>query len=304
MKSNNRFDEKTILTLLDVFGSCITDVFYNHLYDRAIAIHEKTSKSVTECYKQVINEYVNEQNSPRFYTVLLNSLHHYVRMSTIYHEISYSDCVTLYSGLFVPQMFITSMTAEQKVNILSFIIKNTICRFSQEILTQHLSAIIDDHTDPVNVEVLQDAILQILLQERDVSYHRFIDSQKPSAKKTKKKVPVNKKASSQALLKLSNAFKQSINDRAVLKKKNTSLLKQNESLIKQFNELKAMLLKQIDTHKEQSQLIADLKKQIQNMEQSTKTVESISNEVEAVNQVNEPLISDDDGLFSVEYVET
>lgn len=318
MRSNNQFDEKTILTLIDVFGSCITDVFYNHLYDRAIAIHEKTSKSVTECYKQVIIDYVNEQTSSRFYTVLLNSLHHYVRMSTIYKEITYSDCVTLYSSLFVPQMFIASMTSEQKINLLSFVIKNTISQFSHEILNEHLGAIIDDHTDPVNVEVLQDCILQILLQERDASYNRFVASQKSKTSQPKQKAhksakaeaskPVgNKKASTQALLKLSNAFKQSINERAALKKKNSSLTKKNAALANQFTELKTMFLKQIESHKEQASIIDALKKQVTALQNAAATKEEIPSNSTIVDEEPTEVINTDafdDGLFSVEYVET
>ena len=37
--------DKQVLSLLDIIGSAIVDNFYNHLYDKAIALKEKTNKS-------------------------------------------------------------------------------------------------------------------------------------------------------------------------------------------------------------------------------------------------------------------
>lgn len=293
MKTQSTFDQKTILTLLDVFGSCITDVFYNHLYDRAVLVHEKTSTGITECYRQAISDYVNECSSPRFYTVLLNSLHHYLRMSTIYNAISYPDCVTLYSSLFVPQMYIASLTAEQKMNILSMIIGKSIRTFADEIMQEYIGCIIDDHNDPVNVEVLQDSILKIILHERDVSYERFISSQKPQ----KKVPPSSATVRPRAMSKLTDAFKKSIAERVSLKKKNCHLIKKNKELVKQCSELKNMLLNQIIIQKDQSKIIDELKTRLCPSAPEQPVLEP----KQIVVQEDE---YNDDELFSVQYVES
>ena len=296
MKPSN--DQKTILSLLDISGSCITDIFYNHLYDRAIAVHEKTSKGLTECYREAIKDYVGESSSPKFYTLLLNSIHHYVRMTTIYSELSYTDCIALYANLFVPSMYINSLTIEQKVNIVSMILGNVVKAFADEIIQQQIAVIIDDHGDSVNIEVLQDAILKILLDERELSYDRFIQSQKPK----KKVVIVDTPNSSppKAMVKITTAFKKSVADRASLKKRNNALQKKNKALAEGLRELKAMLLNQINTQKEQSATIDELKVELQKSTQ-TKSMSSNMTQTEDAEDA-EDAEDDNEELFSVQYV--
>ena len=293
MKPSN--DQKTILSLLDISGSCITDIFYNHLYDRAIAVHEKTSKGLTECYREAIKDYVGESSSPKFYTLLLNSIHHYVRMTTIYSELSYTDCISLYANLFVPSMYINSLTIEQKVNIVSMILGNVVKAFADEIIQQHIAVIIDDHGDSVNIEVLQDAILNILLDERESSYDRFIQSQKPKKKVVITNTPTSTLSNPKAIVKITTAFKKSVADRASLKKKNNALQKKNKALAEGLRELKAMLLNQINTQKEQSATIDELKVELQ---KSTQAKSLISN----MTQTEDDPEDDNEELFSVQYV--
>lgn len=302
MKAQESIDKKTLLSLLDIAGSCFVDIIYNHLYDRAISIHEKTSKGLTGCYRQTIKDYVDESNTPKFYSVLLNSIHHYTRMTTIYDNLSYSDCISLYACLFVPHMYINSMTLEQKVNIVSMIFGNVINEFVDEILKSHISIIIDDHSDPINIEILQDSILKILLSERDISYDKFIESQKEgkSKKKTEKKVKIVNKPNLQtkAMLKITEAFKKSITERSSLKKKNSHLQQKNKQLSNSLKEMKSMFLEQIAHQKEQATLIDQLKSQLE------KTVESKSITSPLSHSLNESnYYADDDELFSVTYVE-
>jgi hypothetical protein len=294
-------NEKTVLTLLDVCGSCITDVMYNFLHDRAIAIHEKTGKGLADAYREVLIEYVKESASPKFYSLLLNTMHHYVRISTIYQNISYPDCIALYAGLFVPHMYLPSLTSEQKLNILSMIIGNTVKEFVNEILREHISCIIDDHQDPINVEILQDAVLKILIKERNISYDRFIQSQK-KPKKVSIREPQKK-----SLNKISDAFKRAVADRAVLKKKNLALVKKNKQLATQFNELKTLFLSQLAVQKDQTKLIQELKNDLQ---QNATKVQVSKQNVDSdtiVSPILEPSHANDDidDMFSisVQYVD-
>lgn len=210
-------DEKTMMSMLDVIGSTVVDIFFNHLFDRSIATHEKTSRGIAECYRNSINEYLQESSSPKFYSILLNSIHHYTRMSTIYADMSYQDCITVYSSMFIPKMYVNSLTFEQRVNILSMILGNVVNTFGDEIIQSHIAVIVDDHGDPTNIEILQDCVLDILLNERDISYQKFIQSQKP----TKKAAVVKVKSATQQkpMLKLVDAYKKSVGERAMLKKR-------------------------------------------------------------------------------------
>ena len=316
-------DQKTTLTLLDIAGSCITDVFYNHLYDRAIAVHEKTSKGLTECYRQAINNYIAESNSPKFFSLMINSIHHYTRMSTIYTDLSYTDCISLYAGLFVPEMFVGSITIDQKVNIISMILGNVVRAFAEDILQQHITVIIDDHSDPLNIEILQDVILKQLLKERESSYDKFIQCQKPAkgasseVRRSKKKlISQTQSAAPKAMVKITNAYKKSITDRVALKKQNAALQHKNKVIMEKFDELKRMFLDQISFQKQQSKVIDNLKLQMEkSMHQHsgrTSSSETTTQEIELPivsqhsNKANEDYADDEDDeqLFSVQYVET
>jgi hypothetical protein len=219
---------------------------------------------LTEAYRQVLAEYVMESDSAKFYSVLLNTLHHYVRISTVFNTISYPDCVSLYAALFVPHMYIQSMTAEQKLNILTMVIGNTIREFANDILKEHLGGIIDDHQDPINIELLQDSVLKILIKQRDISYDRFIESQKPNKKPNKKPTRTKEAIPQKSLVKLTDIFKKSINRRTLLEKKNATLISKNKQLVKQFDELKKMFLAQIAAQREQTAIIKELEQQLKN----------------------------------------
>lgn len=297
-------DNKTALSLLDVAGSCVVDIFYNHMYDRSISLHEKTSRGLSECYRQVISEYIAESNDPRFYSVLLNSLHHYVRMSTIYHGIAYTECVKLYTALFVPQMYMPSLTVEQSINILSMILGNVIRIFGDEINQQHIAGIIDSHDDPLNVEILQDSVLKILLREREESYDRFIESQKPDSTRSSsvKKQLANQNQYRQSLQRLTTAFKKSVHERAELKKRNVALVKKNQVLSSQFQDLKQMMLTQIASHKEQASIVEELRSRLMNTTQhSSDRPESIKEDSKARSRSSSD--SSENDMFSVQYIE-
>ncbi|KAG1683828.1 hypothetical protein DVH05_012779 [Phytophthora capsici] len=90
-------------------------------------------------------------------------------MSTIYQNLSYSDSVALYAALFIPNMYVTlfisnmyvtSLTSEQKLNILSMVFGNSVRAFREEVVAHHIACIIGDHTNPVNMELLQKPSLQ------------------------------------------------------------------------------------------------------------------------------------------------
>lgn len=307
-------DEKTVLSLLDVLGSCLVDIFYNHMYDRAISVHEKTSRGLTECYRQAVQNYLADSTNPRFYCMLLNSLHHYMRMSTIYTDISYTECIRIYASLFVPQMYATSLTTDQRVNLLSMILKNTVHALAGEIVQEHIGCIIDDHTDATNIEILQDVVLKVLINQRDLSYDRFIQAQKKASKeteRTKQSKELKDRAhgsiqplETHTIEKLNTALKKFVVVTRMLKKKNAELVAKNRALALQFNELKTLFLNQIPIQKDQTKIIIELKEQLQHaLQASNKPSFTITPSKVWEDTESKGDESDDDELFSVQYVE-
>lgn len=243
-------NEKTIISLLDVCGSTLVDITYNHMFDRAIHMKDKTGNSLTECYKISIINYLKESSSPQGYKMLLNTLHHYTRLTTIHKNISLGDCLDLYIHCFVPQMYVTSLNEQQKHDVLSLIFRTTIEKFCKEILTEHLHMIIDEHMDPSNAEILQDTVLKILWYQRESSHQKFIDSQKKPNKSTK---VVSKGIKNNAIIKLTESYKKSVEECVSLKRK-------NNRLEKKFKELQQMFLNHLNIFKNMQVELDELKK--------------------------------------------
>lgn len=258
-KSNTlfgKFDENKARSLMDVIGSSVVDIIYNHMYDKAVIIHQKTQNGIAECYRTSICEYINEIGTAKFYNTLLNTLHHFTRYSTSMATITYTDCIDLYASLFIPQMYIRSLTSEQRLNYLSMVLGKVIREFCNIVLQSHLRAIIDDHMDPINVEVLQDEILQLFLEERERSIDEFIQSQKQEKEEPVPATTVKPKS----IAKIADAFKKSINEISILKKKNIKLAKQNALLLDQMKQMKTIVYTQIEAYKQQTALVEELKK--------------------------------------------
>ncbi len=301
----NRQQQEKIISLLDVAGSTIVDIFYNHMYDRAIAMKEKSDHNITDCYRSAIVEYVKSSNSTDFYKVLMNSIHYYTKVSTIYHNISLVNCIDLYASLFVPDVYIQSLTEKQKNDILSMVLRETIKEFSNELLSTHLSIIIDEHQDDTNVKVLQDVILRELIKHRDQSYMRFVQCEKKkepakAPKATKKKsVVVGSNQTQKAMTKLTRLYKDSIDEKSKLKKKNTELQSKYRSVVDQCKDLQTMLLNQIRLYKaKESELIEYRDKCMPRVRFATDApiVAPIVENIDT--KVSEP---DYDGLFDVQY---
>lgn len=310
--------QKKILSLLDVLGSTIVDIFYNHMYDRAISMKEKTENNITACYCTAITEYVKTSDSPEFYKTLINSIHYYTRVSTIYSDLSFIDCINLYASLFIPEVYIQSLTEKQKHDILSMVLRDTIKSFSNELLSNYLSLIIDEHQDPTNISLLQDIILKELVKHREVSYSRFIKCEQPNKKQIDAPKPVTKKSlglpkivkTQKTLTKLNRLYKQSLDDKNKLKSKNTDLQNKYKSLVDQCKDLQTMLLSQIALYKDKEIELNNIKKRSNVDEKRSnqlnknvnKTVSFDEDHISSIElTVNSSDAPDYDGLFDVKY---
>lgn len=288
------------------------------MYDRAISMKEKTENNITACYCTAITEYVKTSDSPEFYKTLINSIHYYTRVSTIYSDLSFIDCINLYASLFIPEVYIQSLTEKQKHDILSMVLRDTIKSFSNELLSNYLSLIIDEHQDPTNISLLQDIILKELVKHREVSYSRFIKCEQPNKKQIDTPKPVTKKSlglpkivkTQKTLTKLNRLYKQSLDDKNKLKSKNTDLQNKYKSLVDQCKDLQTMLLSQIALYKDKEIELNNIKKRSNVDEKRSnqlnknvnKTVSFDEDHISSIElTVNSSDAPDYDGLFDVKY---
>lgn len=305
----NLQQQKKVLSLLDVLGSTIVDIFYNHMYDRAIAMKERTEHNITACYKTAISEYVDTRASPEFYKTLINSIHHYTRVSTKFSDLSFVDCINLYSSLFIPEVYFRSLTEKQKHDMLSMVLRETIKSFSDQVLSDYLAVIIDEHDDPTNIPLLQDCILKELIKHRDHSYSRFINCEKkPVIKKPTTGVKLETRTSvvapkaQKTLTKISKLYKKALDEKNRMKAKHIDLQVKYKSLVDQSKELQSMLLNQIKLYKDQEVELDAFKKSVANTTaQSSLGVNAQAPKSLSPNVSHADTFEYDDGLFAVEY---
>lgn len=287
MNQQNKFD-KEVVSLLDIIGSSVVDNFYNHLYDKAIAIKERTNKSITESYRLTIINYIKDHDSPIFYKKLIESIQFYTKMATCYDDISYIQCINLYSKLFIPDQYFMSMTENQKNNLLFMVLKASINTFTQHILSSYISIIIDDHMNSENVVILQNVFLEILLAQRDESYSKFIKVEQSTGGKGVKISTKKNKHKDQIMIKLTKKYKKCIDDYNKLKRKYEDIKSKYNDLQLKGKEMQELFLNQLNDYKSATNEIEHLKKHI--MSSKPKKVEFV-NSIEDDEESKEDKIS-------------
>lgn len=273
------------------------------MYDRAIAMKDKTEDNITNCYRTAIIDYVKTSDTTDFYKTLINSVHYYTRISTVYSDISFANCINLYTSLFVPDVYIRSLSDKQKHDVLSMILRESIKSFSDNLLSNYLILIIDEHQDQTNVSILQDAILKELISRRDISYSKFVKCETKAAKKKPTKTLTSViKSSGQKYNKLKQVYNQTAKSRESYKNKYNELQGKYKTLVEQCKGLQSMLLTQIKKYKDLAETSQEDISIIKNSEVTltNKPVESIFNTTDK-SLVHSESEENDDGLFTVQY---
>ncbi len=260
--SDLRSEDKEVLSFLDIIGSAVVDNFYNHLYDKAIHLKERSNSSITECYRIAIGAYLKNDDSSMFYKNLIESIQFYTKMTTCYDDISYVQCINMYARLFVPDQYFASMTESQKTNILFMILKESIKEFSVKVVSSFASSIIDDHLNSDNVVMMQNSFLEILMRNRANSYSKFIQVEKAS----KPKPSIKGVKSNQSIINFAKKYKQCVTDYDVLKKKYNSLKSRYDELSSKGKDIQQMFLDQINKHKKTESELEAVKRVVVNLQ--------------------------------------
>jgi len=193
--------------------------------------------------------------------------------------------------------------------MLSMVLRETIKSFSDQVLSDYLAVIIDEHDDPTNIPLLQDCILKELIKHRDHSYSRFINCEKkPVIKKPTTGVKLETRTSvvapkaQKTLTKISKLYKKALDEKNRMKAKHIDLQVKYKSLVDQSKELQSMLLNQIKLYKDQEVELDAFKKSVANTTaQSSLGVNAQAPKSLSPNVSHADTFEYDDGLFAVEY---
>ncbi len=187
--SDRLFDKRNYsartMEIYEILSAYYVDIFYNHLYTEAKKLKAHGNvHSVTEGYKHTLNAFLKGLNKPKLYKKSLVGIHHYF-ISIGLASITFSRCVDKITAEFVPTDYFASLTSTQKMGVLRMVINQCIKRFIRKIVDEHMVKIIDNHKERDNVRILQDALIDCLILEREGMYQRFI-AQQTTSKKTEK----------------------------------------------------------------------------------------------------------------------
>jgi hypothetical protein len=171
----HNYSAKTI-EVYEIMSAYYVDIFYNHLYTEAKKLKAggKVS-SVTEGYKHTLNAFLKGLSNPNLYKKSIVGIHHYF-ITIGFASISFTKCVDRLTTSFVPSDYFNSLTSTQKMGVLRMVINQSMKVFIRTIVDEHMSKIIDNHKDADNVRILQDALIDCFILEREGMYQRFIAS--------------------------------------------------------------------------------------------------------------------------------
>ena len=249
------YGHKTIETY-EILAAYFTDIFYNHLYNESkkMKIDGKVS-SITEGYKHTLNAFIQGLNNAKLYKKYIIGIHHYY-IEIGFASISFSNCVDRVTQEFIPIDYFNSLSSTQKMGVLRLVLNSSIKQFIIIIVQNHLTKIIDFHSDKDNARLLQDELINCFILERETMYQRFI------LEKTNNSGGVN----NALISKMQNDIKSIVLEKIELQKKYNQLIKlymikkQSEENLKKMNINLIEKLKQKEEKKVESVSPINMKK--------------------------------------------
>jgi hypothetical protein len=161
------------------------------------------------------------------------------------------------------------MNENQKNDILSMILKNSIQNFNNVLLSDYLSAIIDGNSNQQStVEELQNLFFQKIKFERDQMYNKFIKSENEHKQNSTRTKPNNLLSNSSHLsnqdknkiiLNITEKYKNCIEGYNTIKEKNKTLKSKYNNIITQCKEVQNICLGQLKIMKSYETEIHKLK---------------------------------------------
>ncbi len=250
MLSNYDFKyTQSTLSKFDIIGSYFVNLYYNEFYTKANTLRiNGTYENVTEAYKNILSSYLDYIKKPEYFKQIVKGIHAYCISTTKYTTMTHKECIDFMISEFIPQKLWSSIRENQKNKLFHESLNNSITTFTADIISNHLVMIIDNHSHPENITILQDLFLKIILLEKDKVYSKFLNPDNNNTIsvelfKTKLMELVNEKKEINIeniqLKKNVDVLKQLLEKNSniiiELQKKNKELILNNESIKNQYN---------------------------------------------------------------------
>lgn len=190
------FDKSSYLprtiSVYQIVGAYLVDIYYNHLFAEAHKYRGKGEvPTVTEGYRHATFAFLSglDHNAKatykaQHYKQLLIGINEYFKAWTSFNTLTVSDCIDKIVREFVPDDYFKQLDKEQKGSILRMVLTSTMREFTKIVVGEYLSAVVDNHEEPANIEALKDRIVDVMISEREKMFHKFLASHFPASNET------------------------------------------------------------------------------------------------------------------------
>jgi hypothetical protein len=170
------------MSMYRVISAYYVDVYYNHLYDRAIKLKNENPSigTVTEGYRHAINGFMTSLTpgsasyKAELYIRMLSSLTNFFASNSKLTTVTPRELINKIAAEFVPTDYIENLSGDQKSGVVRSVLTDSIYDFTMQIAERYLEPIISDHNNRENVELLKEVMIDILIAHRVAKYRSFI----------------------------------------------------------------------------------------------------------------------------------
>jgi len=173
MSENYNADQRTLF-VFDVFSTFFIDEFYNKKYEEAkIKSTNGKSSSLTAAYRECVARYKLSLEREESNLQVIRDLHTWYGKHKN-KTITVSEFIDEFLSKIIPIEYYKDFNDNDKLVTLSKILNDTVNFITDNILiSDNLSKLIDNHTNSVLIQIIQDKTMRFLLTKRDEYYQKF-----------------------------------------------------------------------------------------------------------------------------------
>lgn len=269
------------ISVYQIVGAYLVDIYYNHLYAEAHKFRGKGDvPTVTEGYRHSTFAFLSglDHNAKatykaQHYKQLLIGVNEYFKTWTSFNTLTVSDCIDKIVREFVPDDYFKELDKDQKSSILRMVLTDTLREFTKVVVGEFLSAIVDNHDEPANIEALKDRIVDLMISEREKMFHKFLASHFPASNETVDKKFAEKMRDE--IVKL-QAERDQLKTFAIKQQEEIEVRKdQLAKVVAKFRKMEAAYKRIIEEYKVSKEAVADLEHQVQEYERNKTRMEEL-----------------------------
>jgi len=176
----SQYDNITVDTY-EILAAYFVDIFYNDLY--AQAVNRKNNgdvESISQGYRVIVYGFVvgiddsNRLYKAKNYNNVLKHIYESYNNYLPHRASNMAECIKNMVKEFVPSDYFDSLTRDQDRKILRSIIVNSVKHLTKHIMNDFIQFIIDNHDNEENCYLLKTTMVNILIDEREKWYHKFM----------------------------------------------------------------------------------------------------------------------------------